>query len=353
MKNLYLFALLVLLTSVANASDIKVSELRASVNPVSSGEHFLFTAVITNTGDKEVDETIALLFESAPNGFYGYDPNLWFEHQVNLAPGASENLVEDTSIRGEDERFLVYFVDAKGNLLSDKYLLQLGECGVEVVKVEIPMVSYELYPGMSNRVFVAIYPGSAPQTATWTTSDENVVAIEGLEENGIWCCFKALSPGTVLLTATAVNGMTASVEVIVHPEPIRPESVKLDIHSFTGAVGDEVQLNVSVMPEDADPTVLFHSRNSAVAEVSESGLVTIKGEGEAVILAYAAWGSAQDVCIVNGTAGIQGVHEDAAATAGDVYGIDGRIVMRNATSEDVNRLDKGIYIYQGRKIIIK
>lgn len=44
---------------------------------------------------------------------------------------------------------------------------------------------------------------------------------------------------------------------------------------------------------------------------------------------------------------------DAAAVNGDVYDITGKLVLRNATRSQLNSLDKGIYIFNGKKIAIK
>ena len=39
--------------------------------------------------------------------------------------------------------------------------------------------------------------------------------------------------------------------------------------------------------------------------------------------------------------------------AGDVYAIDGTLIVRNATIEDINSLDKGIYLIGGKKFVAR
>lgn len=51
------------------------------------------------------------------------------------------------------------------------------------------------------------------------------------------------------------------------------------------------------------------------------------------------------------TSGLDSI--DAAALTGDVYDITGKLVLRNAARSDLNTLDKGIYIFNGKKIAIK
>lgn len=48
-----------------------------------------------------------------------------------------------------------------------------------------------------------------------------------------------------------------------------------------------------------------------------------------------------------------GVTSATADFSGNVYGIDGRLVKRNATSADLNALPAGLYIFGGRKIAVK
>jgi len=50
-------------------------------------------------------------------------------------------------------------------------------------------------------------------------------------------------------------------------------------------------------------------------------------------------------------AGVAGV--ESADIAGDVYDVAGRLVLRSATRSQLGALDKGIYIYKGKKIAIK
>lgn len=37
----------------------------------------------------------------------------------------------------------------------------------------------------------------------------------------------------------------------------------------------------------------------------------------------------------------------------DVYGIDGTLRIRNASQEDIDRLEPGVYIVEGKKVMIR
>ena len=72
-------------------------------------------------------------------------------------------------------------------------------------------------------------------------------------------------------------------------------------------------------------------------------------------------GSAQtdDLTFVNGayydikgkTTGISTPQTIKPAVSSNIYSLDGRIVRRNASSLD--GLSKGIYVYQGKKVVVK
>lgn len=57
--------------------------------------------------------------------------------------------------------------------------------------------------------------------------------------------------------------------------------------------------------------------------------------------------------VINYTVGTPtGVESVAEAGASDVYDMQGRIVMRNASAEDLKALNKGVYIVNGKKVIL-
>ena len=50
---------------------------------------------------------------------------------------------------------------------------------------------------------------------------------------------------------------------------------------------------------------------------------------------------------------VESVNEDECNIPSDVYTPDGRLVMRDATEEQVHELDSGLYIFQRKKILVK
>lgn len=62
--------------------------------------------------------------------------------------------------------------------------------------------------------------------------------------------------------------------------------------------------------------------------------------------------AAKAPCLV-GVVGIDGVTDGVRGDRGDVYSITGVKVLENATRDDVERLDKGIYIFNGKKVMVR
>lgn len=338
---------------------LTVTDFYLDKDTVKSGEHFNVHAVVNNIYNKEISEDIYLCFKSAPNGFYGYDDFEVEKFHINLNGRESEEINYTTSIRGEDERFLYYFKDSSGKTISKYEPLQLGECGPEVKRIEIPFINTYVFVDSIQSLLCNVYPGSAPQDVTWEIEDKKLAEIVGNYELGNQgVLFKGLAPGTTVIRATAANGMTASCEFEVYANPVKSEKLTLNIHEFAGNVGDTFQLEATIEPNNVtDPIVYYMSRNDNVATVGMfDGLVEITGVGETEITVWCTPGMADDVCkIIATTSGVENVIDEESDGKADVYGLDGSLILKDADRRQIYLLPKGCYIIQSngktRKII--
>ena len=124
-------------------------------------------------------------------------------------------------------------------------------------------------------------------------------------------------------------------------------SIVLDKSSIVLNVGDEVTLIATITPDNAtDKSVIWYTSNPFVATV-EDGVVTAVGEGDAVITALA--GNKVAICIVkvlkNDTA-IDSVNGDNV-TKEVIYDLNGNRIV------DAKNLNNGIYIINGKKVLVK
>ena len=134
----------------------------------------------------------------------------------------------------------------------------------------------------------------------------------------------------------------ATCEVTV---TIAVAEVKLDKSEATLTAKDAtLALNVTVLPEYAlDKTVTWSTSNAEVATVDENGVVTALANGVVTITATA-FDGAKAECVVTVKDipdGIENVDNDADTV---IYDLSGR---------RVTEMTEGIYIVNGKKVVIK
>lgn len=216
-------------------------------------------------------------------------------------------------------------------------------------------LSLEMQVNSTMQFNALISPEEATATATWTTTDSDIITVS---ETG---AVTAHAEGTASVVATTSNNLTASLEIKVVPATapgiVLVKSINLNPDLIYEEEGTQVQLNATVLPDDAtDKSLVWSSTNTAVATVDQNGLVSIIAAGTAVVKASATDGSG-----VVGFCDVTGVDEFTAiptVTADelenqDVYSIDGRLMIRNASLAEISRLAPGIYIIGERKVAIR
>lgn len=232
---------------------------------------------------------------------------------------------------------------------------------------ELPkLASFDPTRAMNAIIFPAIPVGSKLQLTmnvepSWTQlkdpywhSDDRYIAT--VDNNGL---VTAIQPGIAAIDFSDQGCNYEKLLIKVY----EPESTPVLVSTITIApmvvekatVGDKIQLEATVMPENAnDNTVTWSSSNESVAMVDANGLVTIVTPGTAVITATANDGSgAKGVCLINGLSGIEDVVYTSSVDKKDVYTPDGKLVMREATRNDLNMLSPGIYIIGDKKIVVR
>lgn len=146
-----------------------------------------------------------------------------------------------------------------------------------VTKVTLsPAVKY-LNEQTQHQLIAAISPETADYTAiTWTSSNEAVATVD---QNGL---ISGLVPGKATITATAVSGKSASMNIqVIRPavEMTLPEAARVSLKKTK-------TLKPAFIPEDTSvKTCAWTTSNKKVATVSKKGVVTGVGTGTCVITA--------------------------------------------------------------------
>lgn len=168
---------------------------------------------------------------------------------------------------------------------------------------------------------------------TWSCSNNDIATVT---ENGI---ITGVKKGSCIVTATSVDGnYTASCQVKVL-QPIT--DVQLERHDATINVGNIIQINARILPDNADnKDVVWTSSNEDVATVSKDGIITGKGAGTAVITVTSAENeNVKDECEVTVLQPVTGIILDYSelvlTNIGETAHLQAMVLPEDASNKEV------------------
>lgn len=201
-----------------------------------------------------------------------------------------------------DMKTIVYYLESKkilfGFVLMTFLFIGLSGCGTDDDGAMAPDISLNkenlvLEIGTGERLIASFNPPETPNTGhTWSSSAANIASVD---ETGM---VMAVSIGEAVITATALDGgKKASCKVTVTSKIIHVTNISLNIQESSIAVGEQLQLEVYINPENAsDKTVSWNSSDNTIAQVDKNGLVTALAPGEVNIIATSNDGNKQASC---------------------------------------------------------
>lgn len=133
------------------------------------------------------------------------------------------------------------------------------------------------YSAETVQLSATVLPDSAPQDVTWSSSNASVATVSS---TGL---VTRVGRGTAMITASA-GGKTSSIFVTVN---YGVTNVTISDSEWKASkIGDTKRLSISITPSNATGYELkWSSSNTSCATVSDNGLVTLVGRGEATISA--------------------------------------------------------------------
>ena len=164
---------------------------------------------------------------------------------------------------------------------------------IPITGVKLNKTNITLEKGKTETLQATVEPSNTTQSKDikWSTNNSSVATVvEGV--------VITVGPGTAEITATTVNGKTATCKVTVtepqtEPDPEVPiTGVKLNKTNITLEKGKTETLQATVEPSNTTQSkdIKWSTNNSSVATVSQSGVVTAVAKGEALITATASNG---------------------------------------------------------------
>ncbi len=169
----------------------------------------------------------------------------------------------------------------------------LALASVPVTGITLNRANMTLERGDSAVLKATIQPGNASnKDILWTSSNPGIVAVQS--SGPASADIRAVTAGKVTVTVTAADGgkiATCAVNVVVSLR-----SLGLDVKEITLVPGDQLILNVKIIPADTtNQAITWLSTNPGVASVAEvdpakttarnpQGKVTVHKEGETRII---------------------------------------------------------------------
>lgn len=148
---------------------------------------------------------------------------------------------------------------------------------VKAKSIKLNKTIYTLKKGKKVKLKATVLPKKSTQKkVVWTTNKKKIATVS---KSGV---VKAKKNGTVIITAKVKGTSKKAKCKIIVGTPV--SSVKLSDISKQLEVGNKFQLKATVLPAKASvKSVSYQTSNKAIAEVTQSGVVTAKSAGSAVI----------------------------------------------------------------------
>jgi|GEM_PF-4096254 len=209
---------------------------------------------------------------------------------------------DDSSIATVNQSGLVTGIskgqtNVSATTLDDKYtakcVVTVTDSTVEVTAVELNIHSAEIIENTTLQLSDTVLPVNATnQNVTWKSSNTGVATVDS---TGL---VTAKRKGTARITVTTDdNSKTDKCNLTVKEEPVSATGVNFNRTSLNILKGASVQLEYSMEPSNAtNVNVTWSVSDTNIAEVSSSGLVYGKNNGEADVKVTTEDGGFEAVC---------------------------------------------------------
>lgn len=390
-------------TSEAFASDYQEIEVRIASKPgdVISDNGILYVILTLPEGD--TPGTVM-----TKPGVYGAAGNANLSGDIVIPPHVSLN--EETFTVTE---IGAYSLDGGGvsSITLPETLTAIGESGLRglgnISSITIPAgvtsLGFELFKGCGNLKNVIFEEGtqitSIPQSAFEETGISYFEVPETVTEIGAFAFFRCPNLQTVVLPSNLksmgwmIFGDSENLHTIIYlsDEPVAGSDVDFPDYAtptlyalvsardkylaadpwckFTNIVWcgielskteadieigatDRLSASLTLPPTMTGTDITWESSDPTIATVNDNGEVTGITNGNALITAKSGPFSATCNVMVAMAAGIDDIFADGTATV-DVYNMQGILMKRNASRDDLNTLTPGFYIIGGKKVLLR
>lgn len=154
-----------------------------------------------------------------------------------------------------------------------------AETAPECILLSETQVSIDMAYTRTHQLTASVLPAEADQAIVWASSNRSVLTVE----DGL---ITALKTGSCIVTAYVPGESTVFSQVnVTVTSSLLPTSLTGLPERITLEPTQTLPLNVTVLPEGADSTLLWRTNNPSAISVDENNVLTAKREGTALLKA--------------------------------------------------------------------
>ena len=207
-----------------------------------------------------------------------------------------------------------------------------AETAPECIILGETQVSIDMANARTHQLTASVLPAEADQTIVWTSSDRSVLTVE----DGL---ITALKTGSCTVTAYVPGESTVFAQVnVTVTSSLLPTALTGLPERIILEPTQTLPLDVTVLPEGADSTLLWRTNNPSAISVDENNVLTAKREGSALLKVVSARDhsvSAQIIVIVKYKSAPDSVtlsQHEATLAVGETLSVDASTAPENASS---------------------